>query len=373
MALPPHLALSQVVDLVGIYGLGFVIYLVNFLIYQAILDLRENRALWIIRDLFLVILALLSCQFYGAHRIEAVRRQVAKWKKLRVCVIQPDINQSNKWRPSWKVKGLNRYLDMSKRAAMGFRPNLVVWPEASVTFYLHEEPDLTGQILNLARAGRFNLVFGALSYQLGEGKTVYHNSAYLVSPEGKVAGRYDKVRLVPFGEYVPLRRLLPFVKNIVGSEEDFTPGKALTPLDSSVGPLGATICFEGIFPEISRELIQKGAVLFLNLTNDGWFGRSSGPYQHLRLAAYRAVEDRCYLIRSTGTGISAIVTPLGRMPVRIPLDSEGFLRAVVRLRAGGMTVYARYGDFFVVFCALVTLLTGGRWALKKVKKGGHSA
>jgi len=367
MALPPHLSLVQIVDLVGIYGLGFIIYLVNFLIYLAIRDLRENRTLLILRETLLIIVILLACQRYGTMRIEEVRHQIAKWEKIRVCVIQPNIGQSDKWRPSWKIKGLSRYLDMSQRAVKGFRPNLVVWPEASVTFYLHEEPRLTKKILDLARKGHFDLVFGALSYQLGVAKTVYHNSAYLVSSEGTIVSRYDKMKLVPFGEYVPLRRLLPFIKNIVGAEEDFTPGKVLNPLESNVGPLGTTICFEGIFPEISRDLVRKGSVLLLNLTNDGWFGRSSGPYQHLRLSAYRAVEDRVYLVRSTGTGVSAVVTPLGRIPVRIPLDSEGFFRAVIRLRRGKMTIYARYGDFFVVFCGLVVLLVGG-WAMLRRRR-----
>lgn len=369
MALPPHLSLAQIVDVVGVPGLEFVIYMVNFLLYLAIRDLRENRNLMIVRDVLLIVVILFACQRYGTTRIEAIRRQIAKWEKAKVCVIQPDIDQSNKWKPSWKIKGLNRYLEMSGRAAKGFQPELIVWPEASVTFYLHEEPRLTKKILDLARKGHFDLVFGALSYQLEVRKTTYHNSAYLVSSTGDIVGRYDKTRLVPFGEYVPLRRLLPFIKNIVGAEEDFTPGKMLNPLESDVGPLGTTICFEGIFPEISRELVQKGSVLLINLTNDGWFGRSSGPYQHLRLSAYRAVEDRIYLVRATGTGVSAIVTPLGRIPVRIPLDSEGFLRAVVRLRSGEMTVYAKYGDFFLVFCGLIVLLLGGWAAYARVREG----
>lgn len=366
MALPPHLAISQVVDMVGVYGLGFVVYVVNYLIYQAILDLKEKRNMLVARDALLIALLLLACQLYGTRRIETVRRQVVGWEKVKVCVIQPDIGQADKWLPSWKVRGLNRYLIMTERAAKGFRPDLVVWSEAAVTFYLAERPGLTKKILELARRRRFNLVFGALSYQLASNKTVYHNSAYLVSPEGEIVGRYDKTRLVPFGEFVPLRRWLPFIKNIVGAEEDFTPGRRLNPLDSNLGPLGTTICFEGIFPEIARELVRKGAVLLLNLTNDGWFGRSSGPYQHLRLTAYRAVEDRVFLVRATGTGVSAVVTPVGRIPVRVPLDAEGFLKAAVRLRQGGMTVYVKYGDVFVVFCGLVLLLAGGWAVLKRI-------
>ncbi len=361
MALPPTLPISQIVDVFGVYGLGFMITLVNFLIFQAIRDLQEKRTLLVFREVFLLVLIFVGCQAYGTLRIKQVAREMQGWKKLRVCVVQPDINQSDKWKPAWRAKGLERYLKMSRRAAMGFHPNLVVWPEASVTFYLNEEPKLTDKIRELTKEGKFSLIFGATSYMLGVGKTVYHNSAFLMSPEGKIVDRYDKTRLVPFGEYVPLRNLFPFIKNIVGAEEDFSPGKTLRPLASRVGLVGATICFEGIFPEISRELVRKGAVLLVNLTNDGWFGRSAGPYQHLRLSAYRAVEERTYLVRSTGTGISAIVSPLGRVLVRIPLQAEGFMRAVVRLRSGALTIYARYGDIFVVFCLVLSLILGG-WA-----------
>jgi apolipoprotein N-acyltransferase len=362
MALPPHLALAQIVDLFGIYGLGFIIWGINFLIYMAVRDFRESRTGLIAREVLLIVLIFVGCQSYGNMRISEMRQEVRRWRKARVCVIQPDIEQSLKWRPAWKVKGLERFLEMSRRAAAGFHPRLMIWPEAAVTFYIKEKRDLTERIVNLVRQGHYDLVFGATSFDLKVGETVYHNSAYLMSSEGKILGRYDKTRLVPFGEYVPLRHFFPFIKNIVGAEEDFTPGKTLKPLRSNLGPLGTTICFEGIFPEISGELVRKGALLLVNLTNDGWFGRSSGPYQHLRLTAYRAVEDRIYLVRSTGTGISVIVSPVGEILVRMPLESEGFMRAIVRLREGSLTVYAKYGDIFVIFCAMIALLAVG-WGL----------
>ena len=356
MAIPPHLAIAQIVDVTGIYGLGFLIILVNFVIYRVWFDIRERRIASAVKQGGLAIIVFSFVWAYGFFRIPEILRGIPSWTKMKVCLVQPDIDQLVKWRKSWKVKGLKRYIIMSETAAKGYYPDLIVWPEAAVTFYINEEPDLFQRVQQLVRDCHFMLIFGAPSNERVSDKTSFHNSAYLLSKKGGIVDRYDKVRLVPFGEYVPMRRWIPFAKNIVGTEEDFTPGRALKPLKSGKGPIGVTICFEGIFPEISRTLVRRGALLLINLTNDAWFGRTSGPYQHLRLSAYRSVEERIYLIRSTGTGVSAIIDPTGRILARIPLQTEGFIRATVRLRRGPLTFYARYGDIFVSFCAIFTLI-----------------
>lgn len=369
MALPPNLSISQIADLTGIYGLGFLIYLVNFTVYRLWYDIWEKRISSMLGESIFVILILSAAWMYGVMRIPEIRKEVSQWRKFKVCLVQPDIDQSVKWKASWEAKGLNRYIEMSRSAAEGFRPELVVWPEAAVTFYINERPELFHRVLKMVLSYHFMMIFGATSYEMEKDKTVFHNSAYLVSKAGDITDRYDKVRLVPFGEYVPLRRWFPFVRNIVGTEEDFTPGKVLRPLKSEKGLIGTTICFEGIFPRISRELVRKGAALLVNLTNDAWFGRTSGPYQHLRLSAYRAVEDRIYLVRSTGTGISAIVDPMGEILARIPLGVEGFIRAVVRMRRGSQTFYAMYGDVFVVFCTVFVIVFIGIASVRRKRKG----
>jgi len=367
MALPPHLAISQIVDITGIYGLGFLIYVVNLIVYRLWCHFREKRISSAVREAVLSVLLISIAWIYGAVKIHEVQREASHWKKVKVCLVQPDIDQSVKWKKSWEVKGLDLYVKMSKMGAGEFRTNMVVWPEAAVTFYINEEPGLFRRVLQMVRRDHFMLIFGATSYEKKNDKTIYHNSAYLISKEGEIEDRYDKVRLVPFGEYVPFRRWLPFAKNIVGTEEDFTPGKRLKPLKSEFGPIGTTICFEGIFPEISRKLVRMGSVFLVNMTNDAWFGRTSGPYQHLRLSAYRAVENRVYLVRSTGTGISAIVDPVGKILARIPLGVRGFARGIVRLREGRNTFYTRHGDIFVIFCAVFALvvLTGAIFIHRK--------
>ncbi len=356
MALPPHLAVSQIVDITGIYGLGFLIFLTNDVLCRIGLDLKQKRIIIAARQGTLILLLFVAVWGYGHIRISRVRHAVSVWKPMKVCVIQPDIDQSLKWKKSWQIKGLQRYIRLTEAADRTFRPDLAVWPEAALTFYIHLRPDLFKHVVGLARHDRVMLIFGATSYDLEGKKPIFHNSAYLLSSRGKILGRYDKTRLVPFGEYVPLRRWIPFAKNIVGTEEDFTPGKTLQPLPSDTGPIGVTICFEGIFPDISRNLVRCGARLLVNLTNDAWFGRTSGPYQHLRLSAYRAVEERCYLVRSTGTGISAIVDPTGRILDRLPLQTEGFMRGTVHLKSGERTFYTHFGNLFLLLCAVLILV-----------------
>ena len=366
MALPPHLAVSQVVDITGIYGLGFLIYLTNYALYRIAVSPKGKRALPALFQGALVLCLLASAWEYGHVRIHHISKEIASWKGIEVSLIQPDIDQSVKWKKSWQVRGLDRYLHLTGEAHRAFHPALVIWPEAALTFYINLRPGLFKHVTDLVRDNHFTLIFGATSYTLKGEKPIFHNSAYLVSPQGKILGRYDKIRLVPFGEYVPFRRWIPFAKNIVGTEEDFTPGKILQPLPSDIGPIGVTICFEGIFPDLSRTLVRKGARLLVNLTNDAWFGRSSGPYQHLRLSAYRAVENRCYLVRSTGTGISAIVDPTGRILGRLPLQIEGILHGIVRLKSGGKTVYTRFGNLFLLCCAVLILAVAvGSWRLRQ--------
>ena len=183
----------------------------------------------------------------------------------------------------------------------------------------------------------------------------YYNSAYLVAPDGTVAGKYDKVHLVPFGEYVPLKRWLPFLGKIVAQVGDFQAGRRGNTI-RGVGPrLGVQICFEIIFPMLSRALVQNEAALLVNITNDAWFGESSAPYQHFSMAIFRAVENRRSLVRAANTGISGFVDPLGRIVASTPLDTEATLTRRVPILQE-KTFYTRYGDAFALACLMATFL-----------------
>ena len=181
------------------------------------------------------------------------------------------------------------------------------------------------------------------------------NSAYLLSPQGEQEAKYDKVHLVPYGEYVPLRRLFPFISKLVQGVGDFGTGKGYVPLAMDGRQIGILICYEGIFAEAGRTYRRNGAELLVNITNDAWFGRTSAPYQHLSMTVFRAVENRLYLIRAANTGISAIIDPLGRIVSRTGLFEKATLRGEMRFMDGG-TFYSAWGDIFVFACGILLVV-----------------
>jgi apolipoprotein N-acyltransferase len=171
------------------------------------------------------------------------------------------------------------------------------------------------------------------------------NSAALVNPEGKVVSRYDKIRLVPFGEYIPMKELLFFAETFTRQVGDFAAGT--DPVLSEIGGhlFSTAICYESIFPDFVRRFVANGSELIVVITNDGWFGESSAPFQHLRMGVVRAVENRRYMVRSANTGISAIIDPYGRILAETPLGVRTSLDGTVRFRSD-KTFYSTYGDVF---------------------------
>ena len=199
------------------------------------------------------------------------------------------------------------------------------------------------------------ILFGSPGYTKEQGRTSFFNSAFLLSPDGIVAGRYDKVHLVPYGEYVPFRNLIPLVGKLVEGIGDFHQGKGYYPLTMNNNKIGVVICYEAIFPESTRILKKMGAQLIVNITNDAWFGFSSAPYQHLSMTVFRAVENRLYLVRAANTGISAIVDPTGKILEQTGLFVKSALKGKVRFIDNG-TCYVAYGDMFAYLCFVALLL-----------------
>jgi apolipoprotein N-acyltransferase len=184
----------------------------------------------------------------------------------------------------------------------------------------------------------------------------YYNSAILLGPDGGVNGRYDKQHLVPFGEYIPFRKYLPFVGPLVESMGDFTPGSTQRPLACQTAGIGVLICFESIFPDLSRKWTENGANMLVNITNDAWFGRSSAPWQHFSMAVFRAVETRRSLARAANTGVSGFIDPVGRISASLPLFETGYLTGDLPI-CSEQTFYVRYGYYFPVFCIIGVILT----------------
>jgi apolipoprotein N-acyltransferase len=211
------------------------------------------------------------------------------------------------------------------------------------------------------RTGSTPLLVGSPSVQVAPGRQAYYNSAYMVAADGRATGRYDKVHLVPFGEYVPLKGLLSFVGKMVAQVGDFSSGeKGPNPgMGTDLPPIGVQICFEIIFPALSRSLVKNGAGVLVNLTNDAWFGKSSAAYQHFSMVVFRAVENRRSLVRCANTGISGFVDPAGRIILRDrPFRDAVLVRGVPVLTE--KTVYTRIGDGLPLVCLIVLGVMMGR-------------
>jgi apolipoprotein N-acyltransferase len=194
----------------------------------------------------------------------------------------------------------------------------------------------------------------------------YFNSAYLLSPSGEIKGRYDKVHLVPYGEYVPLRDVFPFVKKLTAGIGDFGTGAGYYPLSMDDKKIGILICYEAILPFAARMYKQRSAELLVNITNDAWFGTTSAPFQHFSMAVFRAVETRLYLVRAANTGISGIIDPGGRIIAKTNIFQEDALKGYIKF-VKIPTFYAEYGDLLVIIC-FAFIIFYFFWSLKREGK-----
>jgi apolipoprotein N-acyltransferase len=228
-----------------------------------------------------------------------------------------------------------------------------VWPESSVPDYYDDGPPAARELQALARESQAALLFGNDDREIDGRSLRVFVGAKLLSPAGELAYRYHKIRLVPFGEYVPMQPLLTLggrvAAKLVQQVADFTPGQSLSlaPVDGHLA--GAFICYEAIFPELVRGFADGGADLLVNITNDAWYGRTSAPHQHLAMAAFRAVENGKYLVRAANTGVTAVIDPRGRIVDQTPLFERTVLVRDVPW-VPGRTFYARHGDVFAWTC-----------------------
>jgi apolipoprotein N-acyltransferase len=371
------LLLIQTADLIGHFGITFHIVLVNSVtalffvlwladrstdhIVQSNLTLRLQRAwLYAILPALCIIVGILG---YNVLRYRQVSELIANNPKMKIAVIQGNIEQDQKWSPSMRLETIDRYTRLSEQAiALGNPPPaLLVWPETALPFTINNNAYFRRLKNTLITKQKTLLLSGAPFYKQvknnntqQEIKVLSYNSAYLFTPEGQIGGRYDKQHLVPFGEYVPLSDFLPLPGPLVENIGNFTSGKQISPLSFEGAAIGVLICFESIFPKLARNWTSRGANLLVNITNDAWFGRSSAPWQHLSMSVLRAVENRRSLARSANTGVSAVVNPLGRIIGISPLFQPFYLVAEVPLLQI-KTIFVGFGYYFGLFCLLASV------------------
>ncbi|MFC1841075.1 apolipoprotein N-acyltransferase [Thermodesulfobacteriota bacterium] len=348
--------LIQIADITGVYGISFIIAAVNILIFILVSDIRKSiDKKYIFSEALLLAVIIALAVSYGSYRVKEYSGDAAVNKVLNISIIQGNIDQAVKWDSKYEEDTIKKYLSLTENT-YDFNPDIIIWPETSIPFFFQDNNDFTGVLYDIPKRSGAHFIFGSPSYRSEEREISYMNSAFSISPDGNLKGQYDKMHLVPFGEYVPLKKLLPFVHRLVPAAGDFSPGESLDPLVLNGISSGILICYEAIFPEISRELTEKGARVLINITNDAWFGLTSAPYQHLYMSIFRAIENRIPLIRSANTGFSGIISPTGTVKALGGLFTSESITGNVRIEDHPLPFYSRFGDIFAHFILIICLI-----------------
>ena len=350
------LSLIQIADLGGIWLVSGLVLLGNYVFFVVFFSrekIGERAGVFII---FLLILAL--SLIYGRIRLQQIDKSLKDEPALKIGIVQPNIDQSIKWSPEYFWASISLQENLTRKLLKEPK-DLIIWPEASVTTYFNLSWEQSPALRDALSQFPCYLLFGSISKEIKNGKKAYFNSVYLLAPYGeKVLGRYDKIHLVPFGEYVPMRKLLFWVDAIAGGATgNTTAGKEIKVLDAGKFKIGTVICYELIFPELVRKFVREGAELMSTVTNDAWFGTTSAPYQHFVNMIFRAVENRVYFFRSANTGVSGVVDPAGRIIAQSQIFKIETISSQVRLGPiGGISIYTRFGAWFAWLCLFLTAL-----------------
>ena len=331
--------LRSLYGVAGVYGVSYWIVLVNVLIWTMFRVRRGGRN----RTGMLLIVVLLLPLILYPTLIQSTGQ------RMRVGVVQGNFQQELKWEEGLREETLRTYLSLTDTAVQK-GAQLVVWPETAVPSFYQAEPELIERLRQFASDRDIHLIFGSPGYEIAGREILLYNRVYHLPPDGSEEF-YDKIMLVPFGEYVPLAGLLPFVDRMVPGEGEFARGTWGGPFKTPV-PSGALICYEISIPSLGRREVRDGSLMLINVTNDAWFGRSWGPYQHLAVSAVRAMENRVPILRAANTGISAIIDSSGRIVKSIPLEERGVVVTDIDTERG-QTFYTRYGDWIVILSAAV--------------------
>ncbi|MDR3567937.1 MAG: apolipoprotein N-acyltransferase [Syntrophobacteraceae bacterium] len=349
----PLLHLVQVADLTGVYGVSWLVVLAGTVISGFIANYCRRSGVVVLAGMIALVLT------YGFVRAAQIERLEHLQTALNVSVVQGNISQDEKWDRAAVDKTIQTYGRLSAEAARkNPAPDLIVWPESAMPFFYGINRTLSLKVEDVVKNIGKPLLFGSLGVAPSGGKVHLLNSAYLLDGGAALLGSYAKQHLVPFGEYVPWMSLFSFAKSASVGPVDFVPGKNPGPVILKGLPLGVLICYEDIFAGIARKTVQRGAEVLINITNDAWYGDTSGPYQELEISRWRAIECRVPLARAANTGISAVFDATGREQGSLALDRSGFLTCAV-YPMSYLSFYVTYGDLFAwlcVFCSFCAII-----------------
>ncbi len=352
------LSLIQVSDITGVYGISFIVASFNGLVHEVLSLPGRSRTTplfsrWTIPLNILIFVVMISIVLtYGLWKINTAD----SGKEIRVSVIQGNIEQGKKWDKNFQREVIDTYKDLSV-SALADVPEIIVWPESALPFVFGYDEEYTREFSEFQKGLGTNLLFGSVTAkEIETEKPLFSNSAVLMSPEGKVLSIYNKMHLVPYGEYVPLRRILPFIKKLTAGIGDFVRGREPVIMETPSFKIGSLICYEIIFPGLVRKFTDKGANILVTITNDAWFGRTSAPYQHFSMAVFRAIENRVPVIRAANTGISGFIDSKGRIQRSSDIFVKEVLTEDVTIGGPSKSFYSRYGDVFTFLCIIGAVL-----------------
>ena len=353
-----HLAIIQIADLSGVYGVSFLLACSGYATAEFILALgnrwREGGAISY-PALFCVAATIVAAFVYGEVRLSYYASHPAK-DSVRVAIVTRKTAAQDRFE---RIRYLRAFMDYTKATGDGVArgsADLIVWPEFASGFYLDSDRAMRVQLTHLTAATDAALLTGAPRSDQSDGSIHYYNSAYLFSPSGELLDTYDKIRLLPFAEYRPFG-----MRSLISRNSDypaeFAAGSRATIFSIPRARFGVVICFEATYPTYARRLARNGAQFLVNISNDVWLSSMSGTAatsQHFAMAVLRAVENKRALARVTAAGITGFVDPVGS--IRLSSQSEGVRLLAVPLR-NELTIYTRFGDWFVVACLLVSMLS----------------
>ncbi len=345
-----NVPLTRLATVTGVYGISFEIIVVNTAFAAAFLMRRSARKL-LLASAVVAALALQITIIVNPPRLAA--SETARLVQQNIPI------SSENWTPEYFMTTMNGLRAESVPPAPGQgrgepRPDLIVWPESPAPFYVND-PLFRGMVTQMAREANAYVIVGTLGVEnrpSGQRPQELFNSAALIAPDGQWTARYDKIHLVPFGEYVPYKTVLTFARQLTAEVGDFVPGSKRTVFAAGRYRIGTFICYESIFPGEVREFAANGAQVFVNISNDGWFGHTAAPFQHLNQARMRAIENHRWLLRATNTGITAAIDPYGRVVDAAARDVRTEIDVPFSV-VTGTTFYTRHGDWFAWLCAII--------------------
>jgi apolipoprotein N-acyltransferase len=346
-----NIPFARIGEVTGVYGLSFAVMLVNCAFVAALLLYGRRR----VNLLISAVAAAVALQM-------GIFARPAPFSFSRQAVLlQPNIPvlDASEWTPQYFDHTIANMKNLTVDAAgthPADDPGLIVWPEAPTPFFIGEAK-FQLWVANVATSTNSYLVVGSTGEAAGSSpqEPLIYNSSLIVDPAGHNLGRYDKIHLVPFGEYVPMRRFLFFASKLVREVGEFARGAERKVFDLGGTKAGVFICYESIFPNEVRQFTANGAQVLINISNDAWYGDTGAPFQHLQMARMRAIENHRWILLATNNGVTASIDPYGRLVSEVPRDVKTALIAPFSPLAE-MTLYSRYGDVFAWACVVISLV-----------------